>query len=170
METESTLSIWIVDDDKMFLESLKHFLQQKLRKPIQIKLFQNGESFLKHISDKKPDIVVLDYILNSMEPYAMDGRYVLQKIKQLYPEVTVIMLSGQNKIEVALQSLKEGAFDYVIKNDMVYFKLISAIKNSLKRISRAKRLRFLSSFISNAALFLVAGIIIVVLIKYIFVG
>ena len=79
MKPQETISICIVDDDEMFLNSLKHCLQEKLKYTIGIKLFYTGEEFLKHIHEQKTDIVILDYMLNSTYPLAMDGRSVLQK-------------------------------------------------------------------------------------------
>ena len=57
MKNAEPLSICIVDDDEMFLKSMKYFLQQKINSALQINLFQTGEEFLKSISEKKPERV-----------------------------------------------------------------------------------------------------------------
>jgi two-component system OmpR family response regulator len=141
MKTNETLSVYLVDDDEIYVGALKHYLQEKLKETIKIKSFHSGEELLKEIPRQKPDIVILDYILNSFYPFAMDGRSVLQKIKQRDPDMTVIMLSGQDKIEIALDSMKNGAFDYVIKNDNAFLKILSSIKNAIKVISVSRKLK-----------------------------
>ncbi|MGZ4034906.1 MAG: response regulator [Bacteroidia bacterium] len=162
------LSISIVDDDEMFLTSLKHFLQQKFRSPINIKLFHTGEEFLKDLSEQKSDIVILDYILNNSRPYAMDGYAVLQKIKQLNPEMTVIMLSGQNRIEVAIQSIKDGAYDYIVKNDTVFLKIQTVLKNAINSTLASKRLERYRWWYIRIGLFFISAAIIIFLLKIFF--
>lgn len=141
MKTENVFSVCVVDDDDLFLRSLKHFLQDKWQGRIKIKLFHSGEEFLRYIPEHKTDIVILDYVLNSLYPFAMDGHSVLQKIKQTDPDIKVIMLSGQNKIDVALKNIRSGAFDYIIKNDITFLKVQNSIKSAIETISNFKRIQ-----------------------------
>jgi len=168
MKKSETLSICIVDDDEMFLNSLKHYLMEKLKYTTSIKLFHTGEEFLKHIHDQKNDIVILDYMLNGIYPHAMDGRSVLQKIKQLYPNMTVVMISGQDKIDVALDIVKEGAYDYVVKNDNVFLKLQNILKNAVNGILISRRLNRYKRWFTTTVLLFSAAIIIDILIKIYF--
>ncbi len=165
MKNTEPLTICIVDDDELFLKSMKYFLQQKISSAVQINLFQTGEEFLKNITEKKPDVVILDYVLNGFNPHAMDGRSVLRKIKQTNPEMAVIMISGQNRIEVALESIREGAYDYVIKNDNVFFKIHATLKNIIKNITTSKRLKKYKLWLTGAILFLVVGVGLVMVYK-----
>lgn len=158
MKTENTLSVCVVDDDDLFLKSLKHYLQDKWQDKIKVRVFHSGEEFLKYIPNHKTDIVILDYVLNSLYPFAMDGRSVLQKIKQTAPEIKVIMLSGQDKIEVALDSIKNGAFDYVTKNDLTYLKIQNSIKSAIESITNFNRIQtykryFITTLICILAIF-----------------
>lgn len=168
MKTADTLSICIVDDDEIFLNSLKHYINEKIKYTINIKLFYTGEEFLKHIHEEKTDIIILDYMLNSTYPHAMDGRSVLQKIKQLYPEMTVIMISGQDKIEVALEIIKEGAYDYVVKNDNVFLKVQNILKNVVNGILISRRLNNYKRWFTAIILLFSAAIIIDILVKIYF--
>ncbi|HEY0029866.1 MAG TPA: response regulator [Bacteroidia bacterium] len=142
MKTIEPISIHMIDDDEMFLRALQQHLQRALKESIKIKWFLTGEEFLKNLPTEKPDIIILDHILNSRLPYAMDGRFVLQKIRQADPEIPVIMLSGQNKIETALESIKDGAYDYVVKNDNAFMKIQTIIRNAVKNtlVSQKKQL------------------------------
>jgi DNA-binding NtrC family response regulator len=125
----------------MFLKSLEHHLQEKLKDKVKIKTFGTGESCLKKL-DQKPDIVVLDYFLNSQDQHAMNGMQVLERIKLNYPDVYVIMLSGQDNMQVAVNSMKYGAFDYVIKNENALMKMQNILRNAIKAIRMAQQLKF----------------------------
>lgn len=132
MKALDKVSVHMIDDDEMFLTALQHYLQGALNGQIKTKCFHTGEEFLKNLPAEKPDVIILDHFLNSRAPFAMDGMSVLQKIKQLNPKIPVIILSGQNRIEVALNSLKSGAYDYVIKNDNAFLKIRNMLKSRLK--------------------------------------
>lgn len=137
----SGLSVFLVDDDNMFLKSLEHHLQQKLKPSVNIKAFVTGESFLKNL-DMKPDIVVLDYHLNGEDQQAMNGMQILEKIKLTSPDTTVIMVSGQEQIQVAIDSIKSGAFDYVVKNENVFIRAQNVIKNAIHALRMSDELKF----------------------------
>ena len=139
METQEKYLVYIVDDDELFLSSLKHQLESKWQEHLEVKTFHTGEEMLKYMPEQKPEIIILDYILNSKYPYAMDGALALQKIKQIYPDIKVIMLSGQCKIQVALDIMQNGAFDYIIKNDNVFLKMHSSVKKAIGSISDHER-------------------------------
>ena len=128
-------SIFIVDDDPMQLMMLKDHLDAMSRFSIQT--FSTGEECLKAI-DKKPDIVFLDYYLNSNKSDAMDGLEVLREIKSQSPETEVIMLSGQDKIEVAVDTMKYGAFDYIVKGESAYYRAEKGVYNLFK-LAKLKR-------------------------------
>ena len=147
MKTEKTLSVCVVDDDDLFLKSLKHYLQDKWQDKIKIRIFHSGEEFLKYVPTHKTDIVILDYVLNSLYPFAMDGRSVLQKIRQTAPEIKIIMLSGQDKIEVAMDSIKNGAFDYVTKNDLTFLKIQNSVKCAIESIANFNRIQTYKRYI-----------------------
>jgi DNA-binding NarL/FixJ family response regulator len=147
----------MIDDDEMFLRALQHHLQENLRETVSVKWFLTGEEFLKQMPEAKPDMIILDHILNSKLPYAMDGRAVLQKIRQSDRRVSVIMLSGQNKIEVALDVIKNGADDYVVKNDNAFLKIQNIVKHAIKESFSSQKRKFYAGW----AAMVVSGICIV---------
>lgn len=168
MEKHDTYLVYVVDDDDIFLKSLKFQLEQKWQNRIEIKVFHTGEELLKYIPEQQPDIIILDYILNSRFPYAMDGALVLQKIKQTYPEIKVIMLSGQSKIQVALDSIQNGAFDYVIKNDNVFFKMQASLKNAIRVIGDSNHVKNMWLLLAAMALLIGVSVTSVILIRVFF--
>ncbi len=136
--SRDSYSIFLVDDDKMFLSSLKNTLNQQFRSGVEVSTFSNGEECLKNI-EANPDIVVLDYYLNDdQNPHAMDGMEVLKKIKETSGDSMVIMLSGQDKLQVALDSIKNGAYEYIAKSESAFVRIQNLVKNSIKNIKEAR--------------------------------
>src|SRR5438552_2865427 len=109
---ETVIPIFIVDDDKSYLYSLGFHLKKDIK--CKIYCYETGEDCLKNIY-LNPSIIILDYFLNSENKNAINGLEVLKKIKKLKPETYVVMLSGQETLQIATNSLKSGAFTYVIK-------------------------------------------------------
>lgn len=132
--SELRKKIFIVDDDPVVAEMLKDHLAKMTS--YEIKLFETGEECIKNLGEK-PGIVFLDFYLNSVNKDAMDGLDVLQEIKKLDPEVDVVMLSGQDKIEVAVKTMQYGAFDYIVKGESSFYRAEKAVFN----IYRFKKLQ-----------------------------
>ena len=103
--------IYIVDDDPFCLASYeKHLRGQGYE---HICSFQNGGDFMVQLTDE-PDIVLLDYDLGDM-----NGLDILKQIKRFNTNIFVIFASASQEPEIAAASLKNGAFDYIIKDEHV---------------------------------------------------
>ncbi len=138
METRDTYSIFLVDDDAMYLASLKNSLQQQFGSLLKIFEYKSGEECMEHIDDTT-DIVILDYYLNDGEhPGAMDGMKVLKEIKAISKDIVVIMISGQDKLQVAIDSIKNGANDYVAKTESAFICIQTMLKNALENVKSVK--------------------------------
>jgi two-component system OmpR family response regulator len=116
--------IFIVDDDTMLTEALEDYLTRKIAH--NVKSFHTGEECLKHISEA-PDIIILDYYLNTVQKDAASGLEILQTIKKLYPTMHVIMLSSQEHYGIALRTIQRGAEQYVIKDEAAFEKIARLI-------------------------------------------
>jgi two-component system, OmpR family, response regulator len=159
MRPSSELSVFLVDDDKMFLTSLHHQLKEMFRSKTKIQSFSTGEECLKHLKEK-PDIIILDYYLDGKYKDAMNGLEVLKKIMQVDSGTKVIMLSGQEKMEVAVDTIKHGAYDYIVKNDNVFIRTKLSIINAANAISVSKELKnfkFLIKVVIALVLLIIAG-------------
>ncbi len=119
--------IFIVDDDSMLTEALSDYLTRKASH--KVTTFSTGEECLKHLSEA-PDVLVLDYYLNTVQKDAANGMEILQVIKKNYPGIQVIMLSSQERYAIAMQTIQKGAEQYVIK-DSDAFKKIAEMVNAL---------------------------------------
>src|SRR6187549_1281454 len=113
MEYGRPKKIFIVDDDAMLTEALQDYLTRSIAH--NIRSFQTGEECLEHLYEK-PDIIILDYYLNTVQKDAANGMEILQVIKKKYPTMEVIMLSSQERYTVAAQTIQKGAERYVIKS------------------------------------------------------
>jgi two-component system, OmpR family, response regulator len=135
MKTHNKIQIFLVDDDALFLKSLEiDFFQHSDYK---IETYATGELCIENLSHK-PDIIILDYQLDGIEKNAMNGIQTLDKIKAFNPEVPVVMLSSQDKIEVAINCMHHKAFDYVVKSETAFMRLQKKITTilSFKEIER----------------------------------
>lgn len=121
-------TIFIIDDDEMFRSMLRDHLT--MNPLFNIQTFETGEDAIKNIT-QNPDVVILDFQLNSMSPKAADGLAILQQIKKMDENISVIMLSSQNHYGKALQTIQKGALEYVIKDNSA-FKKIERILEGIK--------------------------------------
>lgn len=103
------MKLFIVDDDK-FCRMLYH--QHLLNLGFNnVYVFDNGEDCMANLH-LNPDIIMVDY---DMEPF--DGLELIRKIREANPNIYLLLVSGQKDIKVALDALKSGAFDYIIKGE-----------------------------------------------------
>lgn len=122
-------SVLLVDDELEFLETLVKRLKKR---NLAVQGAKSGEEALKILETEPVDVVVLD-----VKMPGMDGIETLGEIKKLYPLVEVIMLTGHASMEVAIEGMELGAFDYLMKPmniDELLYKLQDAYqKKSLQR-------------------------------------
>jgi DNA-binding NarL/FixJ family response regulator len=105
--------IFIVDDDVMLTEALSDYLTRDV--PHQVSVFSTGEECLKQLYEN-PDVIILDYYLNTVQKDAANGMEILQAIRKSRSKANVIMLSSQERYSIAAQTLQKGAEQYVIKD------------------------------------------------------
>ena len=117
---KNKVKIFLVDDDALFLKSLEiEFLDNA---DFTVETYPTGELCIANLSHN-PDIIILDYQLDGIVKNAMNGLETLDKIKAFNPEIPVIMLSSQDKIEVAINCMHHKAFDYVVKSETAFVRL-----------------------------------------------
>jgi two-component system OmpR family response regulator len=114
------IKLFLVDDDAVFLKSLEiEFLEHA---DFKIETYATGELCIKNLL-RSPDVIILDYHLDGIDKTAMNGMETLDKIKALHPDIPVIMLSSQDKIDVAINCMHHRAFDYVVKSETAFVRL-----------------------------------------------
>ncbi|MBA3705805.1 MAG: response regulator, partial [Bacteroidetes bacterium] len=92
-----------------------------------------------------PDVIILDYQLDGIEKNAMNGMETLDKIKAFNPDIPVIMLSSQDKIDVAINCMHHRAFDYVVKSETAFVRLQKIITTIFRYQKMEKELSWYMS-------------------------
>ena len=117
------IQVMLVDDEVEFLNTLTKRLRKR---GVDIKGVESGEKALEALKEGHYDVIILDVRMPGM-----DGIEVLRKIKDGYPLTEVIMLTGHANVEVAVQGMELGAFDYLMKPmdiDELLYKVEDAFK------------------------------------------
>lgn len=135
MNSGNKIKLFLVDDDAVYLKLMEiEFLQHG---DFDIETYPTGELCLENLSHN-PDVIILDFYLDGVEKNAMNGMETLHKIKIANPNIPVVMLSSQDKIDIAISCMHCGAFDYVVKSETAFVrlqKIITAIFE-LKKIEK----------------------------------
>jgi polysaccharide export outer membrane protein len=135
--------VFLVDDDPFCRQLMEQVIRGLDFQDIHS--FDNGAACLDALIDE-PDIIFLDQMMGSVS-----GTDALKAIKRFNPDIYVVLVSGQQQVQVAVDSLKYGAFDYVVKDEQ----LIDRIAAVLAKIGQVQELldsrqktksRFLSLF------------------------
>jgi len=122
---KNKMKLFLVDDDALFLKLLElEFLEHG---SFEIETFSTGELCMENIS-KTPDLIILDYFLDGIDRNAMDGIETLDRLKAFNPEIPVVILSSQYRIDVAINCMHHKALDYVVKNDTAFMRLQKIIE------------------------------------------
>jgi DNA-binding NtrC family response regulator len=120
------LKVLIVDDEADYLETL---VKRMRKRSVDITGVHSGEEALDWLAQNVVDVVVLD-----VKMPGMDGIQALREIKKQYPLVEVIMLTGHANVEVAIEGMELGAFDYLMKPmeiDELLYKIQDAFKKKI---------------------------------------
>lgn len=125
-----SFKIFIVEDEELFAASLQYHLS--LNPEYEVDIFLDGKSLLRNLH-KRPDLISLDYSLSDT-----NAQKLIKQIKQALPDTPVIIVSGQEDVTVAVELLKEGVYDYIVKNEDTTTRLWNTVKN-IREVSGLKR-------------------------------
>ena len=108
------IKIFLVDDDALFLKLLE--IEYLSDVEFAIETYLTGELCIENLHHN-PDVIVLDYHLDGIDKNAMNGIQTLDKIKACNSNIPVVILSSQDKIDVAINCVDHRAIDYVVKSE-----------------------------------------------------
>ena len=128
-----TYTIYVVDDEKTAREGVA----LALKKRYQVETFSSGEEAVEAVINVPPDLVLLDIGLPGMS-----GIEALQKIKELYPEIIVVMITAYEDIKTVVSAMRLGAHDYVVK-PLQMNTLMVTVRNALETIKLRKEIQLL---------------------------
>ena len=156
------LLIFLVDDSPLWLKVMEtQFADQT---DYQIKTFSTGEKCLKSLNEK-PDMIFLDYYLNSAAPKAHTGLEILSKIKAHSPAIKVVMLSAQEGVEVALSCMKHDAFDYIVKGETTFMRVQKSITVFLEQKEKQQEIVLYRTVVIILSILITVPVIIALLMK-----
>ena len=129
---EKPFKIFVVEDDEWYNRLLVHNLS--LNPDYEIESFTNGKDCLNNLS-KNPDVITLDYRLPDMQ-----GLEILKNIKAENEEIQVILISEQDEIDVVVELLKYGAYDYIVKSKDIRERLLITVQNIRNGVNLKKEI------------------------------
>lgn len=147
METERIINIFVVDDNRMLAEALSQLIMNEYSgREIEVFVFGSGEECLAALDRLRPRIVILDYYLSSDGTDTGNGVEVCRAIKSADAGIFVIFLSGQNKIDIAMEAVREGAHDYVVKDHNAFENISQILRYLIFKIRHEADQKDLRSF------------------------
>jgi len=132
---EEHFTIYVVEDNDWYNRLLVHHLT--MNPEFQVRSFFTGKDLLSHLHER-PDVITLDYRLPDVK-----GSDLLRKIRDFDDGIEVIVISEQDDIQTAVDLLREGAFDYLVKNEEISERLHNTIGKIRKNAGLRKRIRVL---------------------------
>ena len=141
MYEKDPVRIFVVEDDPAYSKFLEYVLN--LNPDFEPDFFSTGKACIDNLH-KKPSIITLDYSLPDME-----GEKVLKSIREFDSDISVIIISAQEKIGTAVELLKAGAFDYIIKDEEAKDRILNSIKNARNKTSLIREIDHLKHEITT---------------------
>jgi DNA-binding NtrC family response regulator len=140
MYEKDPVSIFVVEDDISYTKFLKHVLG--LNPDFEVEYFTTGKECINNLH-KKPSIITLDYSLPDLS-----GEEVLKQIREFDSDISVIIISAQEKIGTAVDLLKSGAFDYIAKDQEAKDRILNAISHARNKSSLIREINHLKKEIT----------------------
>lgn len=125
-----------MDDDTKHLVMLK-IIWKKIGVYARYSDFSNGESCMEKLHEK-PDIFILDYYLDGIKTDAANGLEIMKRILVKLPDAKIIMMSGQDNLQVAIDTIDHGAYDYIIKGESAYLRAQMILDHIIRNINMEK--------------------------------
>jgi len=141
MYEKDPVKIFVVEDDPAYAKFLKYVLE--LNPDFEVLFCSTGKECLNQLH-LQPSIITLDYSLPDIS-----GEKVLQSIREFNPDISVIVISAQEKIGTAVELLKGGAFDYISKDEEGKDRILNSINNARNKTALIKQIDFLKQEISE---------------------
>jgi len=132
--------IFVVEDDPLYAKMLNHKLS--MDPEFEVSVFNDGASFLKNLKEN-PSVVTLDHSLPDIS-----GLDLLKRLKKEYPNINVVVLSAQEDVSTAVEMLREGAYDYIIKDSGAMDKVWHVVHQANEKRNLQAEVEYLTSEIT----------------------
>lgn len=133
--------IFIAEDDIIFAKMLSHHLS--LNPEYEVEIFPDGKNLIKNLY-RNPSLISLDYHLPDMT-----GLEALRQIREFNPDTTVIIVSGQQDVATAIELLKKGAYDYILKDQDTKERMWNIARNIRENLKLKQKIAYLEEEIGR---------------------
>lgn len=130
--SDSSCRIFVIEDDPTYTKFLKYVFD--LNPDFEVHFFETGRAALDAMN-LKPEVITLDYALPDMK-----GEEVLRELLDLDPQVSVIVVSAQERIGTAVEMLKLGAYDYIVKDQEAKERILNSVQNARNKVSMVREI------------------------------
>ncbi len=137
----NSFKIFIVEDDPLYGEMLKYHLS--LNPDNEVVKFETGSDCLKNLY-QNPSLISLDYSLPDMS-----GFDVIRKVREFNAEIPIVIVSGQEDVATAVRLLKDGAYDYFVKDEDTKERLWNTLRNIKERLELKEEINVLKEEIGK---------------------
>lgn len=163
------LKVFMVEDNELFAHMISEALASQYGYKVEV--FYTGEDMLKRINEK-PDVVLLDFQLDSSDQNCMNGDKVLEQIMKVQPQTKVVIISSQDDLEKAIELLKYGACNYICKDLQSVNNIALTLQNLIELINLKSEVDFYKtkSNKEHKRLMLMIGVLVIGLIGAYFLG
>jgi len=141
MSEPNVKTIFLIEDDPLYANIVVNALSSDKRKFIH---FESGEKMLEGL-EMNPDLCILDFHLEGSSENQMNGLEIMQALRSKSKQIPIIMLSGLNDVQLAVDILKYNASDYVVKNENSILRL----EESIEKIFSLRDLKQKQNFFSQ---------------------
>lgn len=129
---QQPFTVFVVEDNEWYNKLLVYTLS--LNPDYNVKSFFSGKDALNSLQEK-PDVITIDYRLPDM-----DGEELMRKIQAINPDIELIIISEQDDIKTAVELLKQGAYDYIVKEKDIRDRLLTTVNNARKNSHLKERI------------------------------
>lgn len=143
-------TIFVVEDDILYLNLINKELEKMGYQ--KVTSFATGKEAMQGL-DKKPDIALLDYFLEK----DFTGMDILKKLRTRFPDTQVIFLTASDDVNIAVDTMRNGAYDYIVKGDTAFIR----IRHLLKKISEENERKSKSRSIIRFQIIVIFAIILI---------
>lgn len=120
--------VFIVEDNALYASTLKNFINTNFPQVKEIIVFPVGETCLTNLH-KNPDLIIIDYFLDSKYYDAETGLQTIEKIRSEKPQLNIIVLSSQQDIDVVIEAVKKYNCSYVKKDNDAFARVAELAKD-----------------------------------------
>ena len=137
----ANFNVFIVEDDEWYLKMLEYHI--KMNPDNVVESFTSGKELIKNLN-KRPDLITLDYSLGEES-----ADEIIKQVKNFDADIPIVIISGQDDVTTAVDLLREGAYDYIVKNEDTKDRIWNIIKHLKQNVDLKEELNLLRQEVAH---------------------